>query len=332
MITTRINFSLLQFLLGKKELDDVIYEIEKHAEYSEYYKAVYNILLLLKEGNVKQLFDSAVSLFYSTKFDDVTDITSDDNIPFLLSLEIILSYINALDHLTPMKKEKLLSDILHGIDRGYNIWIGLRERKRANNLQKMKGYIYGILGIELMKKEKYDLAADCFTRALQIHKAFKQRDLERIDFFNLGICMLETRRYEEGIHFLKKAALDENDLIAKKYLGIGYLLKKDYIQANEIFSELYYKADLKTPEIVYYLTLVNFAGFLEKKIPEGDKEGQKFYKLLLSMGPLWTVSAHLIRGMYYAIQEDYSSAANEFIDALSIMTDYLKIKRKNNLI
>lgn len=328
MITTGINFSLLQFLLEKKKLDDTIHEIEKHTECNEFCKAVYNILLILKEGNAKRLFDSAVSLFYSTKYDDITDITNDDNIPFLLSLEIILSYVNALDSLTPKKKEKLLGDVLHGIDRGYNIWIGLGERKRANNLQKMKGYIYGILGIELMKKEKYDLAADSFLRALQIHKAFRQRDLERIDLFNLGVCMLETGRYEEGIHFLKKVALNENDLTAKKYLGIGYLLKKDYIQANEIFSELYYKADLKTPEIVYYLTLVNFAGFLENKIPEGDKEGQKFYKLLLSMGPLWTVSAHLIRGMYYAIQEDYSSAANEFIDALSIMTDYLRIKRE----
>lgn len=322
---------LLQFMTGSIDLDKVLSILSNLEDSNRYYTDVYKLLDFLREGDVRQFFNKALQIYYSTNFKDTLDLTSPDRIPFLLSLDSVISFINSLKEIYYTNRIELLKDLIVGIDRGYNLWKNFKNRKKAQSLQKMKGYTFGLLGIELMEQGKYDDAANYLLKALDIHNTFREQDLLKIDLFNLAVCMLEMKRYDDAIYYLEKYQKMEDDLTVKKYLGIAYFLKKQYNNAKKIFEVLlrdYTNEKQDSSEILYYLAFTNFVGYLEGTIPDGLEKGEQYTKELLSAGAFWTLNALLIRGTFYFIIGEYDKAADDYSDAISIIIDYYKFKNR----
>ena len=328
MILDEFERILLKFMLGAIELDETLSLLSSLESNDPRVKNAYEILHLLNEGKIREFFRESLKIYYHSNYKNQLDTTSQDRLLFLLALDSIIPFVSSLREIYYANRIKLLKDLIVGVDRGYNLWKSLSKTKKAVDLQKMKGYIFGILGIELVEMKKYDEAASYFLEALNIHKAFNEIDFLKVDIFNIAVCMLEMKRYDDAIAYLKEYERYEEDLTVKKYLGIAYFLKKEYPLAKEIFEEILEKYDEKQPEIMYYLAFTNFTGYLEGTISNGLEKGNQYIKKLLGKGAYWALNALFLRGTFYFLISDYEKAADDFTDAISILVDYYNFKNK----
>ena len=320
---------LLKFMLGAIELDETLSLLSSLKSNDPRVKNTYEILLLLNEGKIREFFRESLKMYYHSNYKNQLDTTSQDRFLFLLALDSILPFVSSLREIYYVNRIRLLKDLIVGVDRGYNLWKALGKTKKAIDLQKIKGYIFGILGIELVEMKKYDEAASYLLEALKIHKAFNEIDFLKVDIFNIAVCMLEMKRYDDAIAYLKEYESYEEDLTVKKYLGIAYFLKKEYPLAKEIFEEILEKYDNENQsEIIYYLAFTNFAGYLEGTISNGLEKGNQYIETLLGRGTYWTLNALFLRGTLYFLISEYEKASDDFADAISILIDYYNFKNK----
>jgi tetratricopeptide (TPR) repeat protein len=109
---------------------------------------------------------------------------------------------------------------LGGLGRAY---MELREWKRAEKafrarlaLKKSPQH-YVFLAYILMKMARYDLAAECCRKAIELDPSFAEA------YLNLGLALQRKKRFEEAIGAFESAVrLDDKDAVGFRELGLTY--------------------------------------------------------------------------------------------------------------
>ena len=182
--------------------------------------------------------------------------------------------------------------------------IAIKFFTRATQISPSFAYAYTLSGHEYVDNENYNLASDCYKKALN----YDERHFNA--WWGLGHIQLKEQNYNEAIKFFRKAiSINSKSAILYFYMATAYLQNRDIGKALHYLLTAE-KENNNNPMIKYQISSIYTS---QGKLDEA-------LAILLSLDEKMPKEApiHIAIGKIYQMKKNYAQALNHFNIAIDL--------------